>query len=110
MKKKTEKSRAQNPFEVGQIVRSKCGRDKKRVFLVIEIDPNDKDAPVVIANGTLRKTEDRKHKNPAHLELIATIGKSDISELENEPTNSKIAEICDRHDIKHKIIKNSLDK
>jgi len=101
MKKKTE-NRSCNPFAVGDVVRSKCGRDRKRVFLVVEIDEKDKDAPVVIANGELRKLEDRKHKNPAHLELIASIGKSDISEAENDLTNSKIAEICDRHDIQHK--------
>ncbi len=107
MKKKTEKRSTPSaqdvcPFEVGQIVRSRCGRDRKRVFLVVEIDREDKYAPVVIANGTLRKIEDRKHKNPAHLEYVNTVGKSDIWECENDPTNSKIAEICDRYDIQHK--------
>lgn len=98
MKMKTEK-RSNNPFTVGDVVRSKCGRDRKRVFLVVEIDGEDKDAPVVIANGTLRKLEDRKHKNPAHLELVATIGKSNICETVNDLTNSKIAEICEIYDI-----------
>ena len=98
MKMKTEK-RSCRSFTVGDVVRSKCGRDRKRVFLVVEIDTEDKDAPVVIANGTLRKLEDRKHKNPAHLELIATIGKSNICETVNDLTNSKIAEICEIYDI-----------
>ena len=98
MKMKTEK-RSCSSFTVGDVVRSKCGRDRKRVFLVVEIDTEDKDAPVVIANGTLRKLEDRKHKNPAHLELIATIGKSNICETVNDLTNSKIAEICEIYDI-----------
>ena len=110
MKMKTEKNSSPCTFAVGQIVRSKCGRDRKRVFMVVDIDCDDKYAPVVIANGTLRKLEDRKHKNPAHLEPVATIGKSDIREYENDPTNSKIAEICDRYDIQHKKIINSLDK
>ena len=98
MKMKTEK-RSNNPFTVGDVVRSKCGRDRKRVFLVVEIDGEDKDAPVVIANGTLRKLEDRKHKNPAHLELVASIGKSNICGTVNDLTNSKIAEICEIYDI-----------
>ena len=98
MKMKTVK-RSCSSFTVGDVVRSKCGRDRKRVFLVVEIDTEDKDAPVVIANGTLRKLEDRKHKNPAHLELIATIGKSNICETVNDLTNSKIAEICEIYDI-----------
>ena len=95
---KTEK-RSCSSFTVGDVVRSKCGRDRQRVFLVVEIDTEDKDAPVVIANGTLRKLEDRKHKNPAHLELVATIGKSNICETVNDLTNSKIAEICEIYDI-----------
>ena len=95
---KTEK-RSCSSFTAGDVVRSKCGRDRKRVFLVVEIDTEDKDAPVVIANGTLRKLEDRKHKNPAHLELVATIGKSNICETVNDLTNSKIAEICEIYDI-----------
>lgn len=103
MKKRTEnKIQAESQFKVWDVVRSKCGRDRKRVFLVIEIDESDKNAPVVIANGTLHKLEDRKHKNPAHLERISGIGKSDIFELEKYPTNSKIAEICDKCDIQQK--------
>ena len=98
MKMKTEK-RSNNPFTSGDVVRSKCGRDRKRVFLVVEIDTEDKDAPVVIANGTLRKLEDRKHKNPAHLEYLGTIVESERKELEANFTNSKIAEICIKHDI-----------
>ena len=90
------------PFKVGDVVKSKCGRDRKRVFLVVEIDENDRYAPVVIANGTLRKLEDRKHKNPAHLEPVNSIDKSYIFETQNNLTNSKIAEICDKCDIQQK--------
>lgn len=99
MKKKTEKKSSPTEFAPGQIVRSKCGRDRKRVFMVVEIDRDDRYAPVVIANGTLRKLEDRKHKNPAHLEVVGIIGKSDRAEYEKSPTNSKIAEICEIYDI-----------
>ena len=103
MKKITDNGKQlECPFSVGDVVRSKCGRDRKRVFLVIEIDADDKYAPVVIANGTLRKLEDRKHKNPAHLQRICSIDKTDIFEMQKNPTNSKIAEICDKCDIQHK--------
>ena len=100
--KTVNKIQAESQFQVGDVVRSKCGRDRKRIFLVVEIDETDKYAPVVIANGTLRKLEDRKHKNPTHLERICALGKSDIFELEKYLTNSKIAEICDKCDIQQK--------
>jgi ribosomal protein L14E/L6E/L27E len=83
------KTEAQLGF--GTVVRSKTGRDRKRVFLVIGTDEKNVTAPVIIANGTLRKIEDRKHKNPAHLEYLGTIVESERKELEANFTNSKIA-------------------
>ena len=83
----------------GTVVRSKTGRDRKRVFLVIGIDRENATSPVIIANGTLRKIEDEKHKNPAHLEYIGTIVESERKELSEDFTNSKIAEICSKYDI-----------
>ncbi|MBR5252930.1 MAG: RNA-binding protein [Clostridia bacterium] len=85
-------------LEVGTVVRSKTGRDRKRVFLVIGIDEKNITAPVIIANGTLRKIEDSKHKNPAHLEYVGAIVESVRKELAEDFTNSKIAEICSKHD------------
>lgn len=90
------------PFQPvpGMIVRSRVGRDRFRVFLIIGIDAENRTAPVIVADGTLRKVEDRKHKNPVHLDLIADIGKigneTDISGL----TNSEIAEICKKFDLR----------
>ena len=86
-------------LEFGTVVRSKTGRDRKRVFLVIGTDGENDTAPVIIANGTLRKIVDRKHKNPAHLEYLGTIVESERKALEANFTNSKIAEICIKHDI-----------
>ncbi len=84
------------------VVKSKTGRDRKRVFLVIDIDYDDPISPVVIANGELRKIEDRKHKNPAHLMPVGALVESEIKELLNSFTNSKIAEICEKYDISQK--------
>lgn len=87
-------------LEVGTVVRSKTGRDRKRVFLVIGIDEKNVTSPVIIANGTLRKIEDEKHKNPAHLEYVGAIVESERKELLDDFTNSKIAEICSKYDIR----------
>lgn len=83
---------------VGTVVRSKCGRDRKRVFVVIEVDPDHQDAPIVIANGRLRKIADRKHKNPSHLQYVAALDKSDMEKLKTGLSDGEIAEICDKHD------------
>jgi len=87
-------------LEVGTVVRSKTGRDRKRVFLVIGIDEKNVTSPVIIANGTLRKIEDAKHKNPAHLAYVGAIVESERKELLDDFTNSKIAEICSKYDIR----------
>ncbi len=83
---------------VGTVVRSKCGRDRKRIFLVIDIDTDNPAAPIVVANGRLRKIADRKHKNPAHLEYVAALDKSDMEKLKTGLSDGEIAEICDKHD------------
>lgn len=97
MKKKTE-----HELRQWLVVRSKTGRDRKRLFIVTEIDYDDPISPVVIANGTLRKIEDRKHKNPAHITPVCALVESEINELLNSFTNSKIAEICEKHEISQK--------
>ena len=90
----TEKKR----FRVGDVVRSISGRDRKRVFIVVAYDKDNKKSPVVIADGTLRTLADGKHKNPMHLVSVGVLGGSDISELENHPTDSRISELCRRYD------------
>lgn len=84
----------------GSVVRSKFGRDRKRVFLVIGLDTGNPIAPIIIADGRLRKIEDRKHKNPAHLEYIGDIDKNDTEGLTKCLTDGKIAEICDKYDFR----------
>ena len=47
----------------GTVVQSVCGRDRYRVFLVVELDDRDAVRPVVIADGSLRKLAAGKHKS-----------------------------------------------
>ncbi|MGB9779954.1 RNA-binding protein [Caldanaerobacter sp.] len=52
-------------LELGQIVRSKAGRDKGRVFVVVgKVDEQH----VLIADGDLRKIEKPKKKKYKHLQ------------------------------------------
>ena len=90
-------------MRVGTVVRSVSGRDRKRVFIVVGRDENNKNAPIVIANGTLRTLDDGKHKNPMHLRTVGILGDSEIIELTLHPTDSRIAELCERFDTKEKV-------
>ena len=56
----------QEGLQVGQLVRSKAGRDAGRFFLVVGVK-NSRE--VVIADGTLRKVARPKLKNVRHLEI-----------------------------------------
>lgn len=54
------------PVEVARAARSKSGRDKGRLFLIIEV----LESPyVLIADGKLRRLERPKKKKLKHLEL-----------------------------------------
>ena len=58
------------PIEVGSIVISKAGRDRGRLFLVVE----EVDADfVMIANGELRKLDRLKKKRRRHLKPTGTV-------------------------------------
>jgi ribosomal protein L14E/L6E/L27E len=51
-------------FFCGQIVMSKAGRDKGRLFVIMEIASEEY---VLLADGDLRKVENPKKKNIKHL-------------------------------------------
>ena len=55
---------------VGQVVKSKAGRDKGRIFLVINIVDKDK---VSIIDGDLRKLDSPKLKKIKHLDVYNTV-------------------------------------
>lgn len=68
--------------DIGQVVRSKAGRDKGRYFIVIGIEGNDY---VFIADGVLRKVENPKKKKLKHLEIKNEL----IGEIKEKISNSK---------------------
>ena len=53
---------------IGTIVRSKSGRDRRRCYVVVEVDTEKTRA--YISDGRLRPLERLKAKNPRHLEFV----------------------------------------
>jgi len=67
---------------IGQVVKSRAGRDKGRVFLVLEVVD---DQHVLVVDGDLRKLEKPKKKKLKHLMIYNTV----IEDFE-ERLNSKL--------------------
>ncbi len=82
----------------GTVVQSVCGRDRYRVFLVVELDERDPVSPVVIADGSLRKLAGRKHKNPAHLRFVARPTAEELRNLADSLNDEQILTICKKYD------------
>ena len=64
------------PFEPGEIVLSKAGRDRGRAFVVTEILDGDY---VLLADGKLRTLERPKKKKRKHLLTAPTEAKMEFS-------------------------------
>ena len=84
---------------VGDVVQSIKGRDRYRVFLVVDIDESDKVSPVVIADGRLHKLDEKKHKNPRHLRIISEHDKMNKTTLLEPINDVQVYEICEKRDI-----------
>ena len=66
---------------VGQVVKSRAGRDKGNIFLVLEIlDENH----VLIVDGDIRKLDNPKKKKLKHLTIYNTV----LEELEYKQNNN----------------------
>lgn len=65
---------------IGQVVKSKAGRDINRIFLVLEIIDNEN---VFIVDGKLRKLENPKRKRVKHLIVYNKV----MAELQNAKAN-----------------------
>ena len=72
---KNRKSPDSRPLGYGDIVRSKCGRDRKRPFMVIGTGSRNGYGTVVLADGKLRPLSRPKTKNVLHIEKI---GEADL--------------------------------
>ena len=57
-------------ISIGQVVKSKAGRDKGRVFLVIDIIDKSN---VLIIDGDLRKLDNPKSKKIKHLSVYNAV-------------------------------------
>jgi ribosomal protein L14E/L6E/L27E len=85
-------------LKVGSLVRSACGRDRKRVFVVVGIDENDPVSPVFVADGKLRKANSPKKKNPIHLLPFGEITDIEKNALKDGVSDEEIAQIVEKYD------------
>lgn len=65
---------------IGQVVKSRAGRDKGKVFLVLDIIDSQN---VLIVDGSLRKLDNPKQKKLKHLIVYNTV----LSELQYKLDN-----------------------
>jgi len=78
---KGKKMETTGEISIGQVVSSKSGRDKDRLFLVIDILD---DKYVLIADGDLRKIEKPKKKKVKHLQKQNQINQDIKNAIEND--------------------------
>lgn len=76
---KNRKSPDSRPLGYGDIVRSKCGRDRKRPFMVIGTGSRNGYGTVVLADGKLRPLSRPKTKNVLHIEKIGEAAPEDLN-------------------------------
>lgn len=67
-------------YSKGQIVFSKCGRDKGRAFVVYDYNEDY----VFIVDGDLRKLEKPKKKKKIHIQISKYIDEEIRNKIENE--------------------------
>jgi len=68
-------------LEIGQFVKSRAGRDKDRIFIVIEIVDEQF---VKIADGDIRKLEKPKIKKVKHLTKLKFFSEDLREKIDNE--------------------------
>ncbi len=76
-------------LQVGQYVKSKAGRDKDRIFIIIKIV---NEQYVQIADGNTRTLEKPKTKKVKHLKPLSLISELTVQAIHNgtNPTNSML--------------------
>ncbi|MFY9213877.1 MAG: hypothetical protein ACOXZT_05650 [Tissierellaceae bacterium] len=68
-------------ISIGQVVMSRAGRDKGRIFLVLQIVD---DQHVFIVDGDLRKLDNPKRKKIKHLTVYNTVVTEFKDKIEND--------------------------
>ena len=75
-------------FTVGMLAYSKAGRDKKKLFLILDIQDNY----AYIADGDTRKAEKPKKKKLIHLQKINKVVENVTKDIENYEIRKIIAQ------------------
>ena len=99
----------------GTVVQSVCGRDRFRVFLVLE-EGTERDYPTLkVVNGVLHKLEKPKIKHLSHVCVIGHLTEEEIADWKADFSDKKTAELAAKYDhngentgLMHKKIKSVL--
>lgn len=81
-----------NPLQVGQLVRSKAGRDHGKYYLVLQV----KDGRAYLVDGRKRLAANPKLKNPCHLQPVKLVSvdfraKAQVKKLTPEDIRADLA-------------------
>lgn len=87
-------------LEVGQVVFSKCGRDRGRAFIVISLE----EEYAYLADGDLRLLENPKRKKYKHIQRTNEV----IHELKQNLIEENVSDADIRKAIKAYLIKTSI--
>lgn len=80
----------------GTVVKSACGRDRKRVFIVI----GEENGLLLVTDGCLRPAASPKGKNPRHVKLVGHMTEAECGELAGSLTDTTVRRILGRYDSK----------
>jgi len=78
----------------GTVVKSVCGRDRKRVFIVL----GEEDGRLLVVNGGLRSTDSPKRKNLRHVKPIGHLTVAECEGLRLSLTDEAVADILKSYD------------
>lgn len=67
---------------IGSVVKSRVGRDRKRVFIVVGVTEVKGEMRLLVTDGRLRKTDKPKMKNLRHIRLIGRLNDEEIDRLQ----------------------------
>lgn len=87
-------------MQIGQVVRSKCGRDTGKYFVVV----GKENEFVLLADGSLRKVEAPKKKNSKHIQITrfclptTAFTDADKKTLSNSEIRRSLMEITEKID------------
>lgn len=87
------------------VVRSLCGRDRKRVFLAFRYPQGEENTachgtfPVIYTvNGTLHPVECPKKKHLSHVQLLGALDREEVEWLFSDYSNKTVAQLVQKYD------------